>query len=128
MTAHLSVALALAALMVGPVRAHAQTPAATLQPGTWSGSSVGPDTEVVKLVFDVTSSGDSISIVARTQGYGSYPFSNIRLVNDTLRFSFEPGPQVECVLPKEADGSFAGRCTAGETGETATLRMIPPRP
>lgn len=134
--------IGIAIVGVLPVRAQP-----TLRNGTWTGSSVSNGGEVVKLSFEVRSSGDTISIVAAVPEQGTLPFYGIRLVNDSLRFSlqpgaresvrrvddttrvtFEPSPQVNCVLLRQADGSFAGNCTVGDTGESATLRMVPPSP
>lgn len=103
------------------------TPMEVLHPGQWTGSSIAPEGEELQLTFDVTLSTDGMHIVVNTADRGSYPFSDVKLVNDTLTFTFQPGPTVRCVLPLEADGSYSGVCTAGETGETATMRMIPPR-
>lgn len=101
--------------------------AQTLPAGSWTGTSVTPDGEEVKVNFDVTVSGDSTIIVAHTIEHGSFTFTDVRVAADTLSFKFQPGPLVECVLPKQADGSYSGLCRAGETGETATMVMIPPR-
>ncbi|HEV8125041.1 MAG TPA: hypothetical protein VGP80_12395 [Gemmatimonadales bacterium] len=118
---------------------------ATLRNGTWTGSSVSNGGEEVRLSFEVRTSGDTISIVVAVPEQGSLPFTGIRLANDTLwftiqpgaresvrrvddttRVSFEPSPDVNCVLLRQADGSFAGNCIVGDTGESAALRMVPP--
>ncbi len=134
--------LGIAAAAAVPLRAQA-----TLRNGTWTGSSVSSDGgEEVPLSFEVKTSGDSLSIVVIVPEQGTLPFYGVRLINDSLTFSiqpaareavrrvndttqmtFEPSPQVNCVLRRQADGSFAGSCAVGDTGETATLRMVPPR-
>ena len=76
----------IATLGVLPVRAQA-----TLKNGTWTGSSVSNGGEEVELSFEVRTSGDTISIVVAVPDQGTLPFSNIRLVNDTLVFSLQPG-------------------------------------
>ena len=106
-----------------PAMAQAQTPPT----GTWTGSSTTPAGEEVKLSIDVSISGDSTHVVINTIEHGSFTLSEIRVANDTLSFKFQPGPLVECVLPKQADGSYSGACSSGQTGETATMVMIPPR-
>jgi len=127
---------------IGALPARAQ---ATLKNGTWTGSSISNGGEEVQLSFEVRTSGDTISIAVTVPDQGTLPFSGVRLANDTLRFSiqpgaresvrrvddttrvtFEPSPQVNCVLLRQADGSFAGNCIVGDTGESATLRMVPP--
>lgn len=132
--------IALATVGVLPLRAQAR-----LKNGTWTGSSVSSGGEEVKLNFEVSTSGDSLSIVVVVPDQGSLPFYAVRLVNDSLMFSiqpaarqavrrvndstqmtFEPSPPVNCVLQRQADGSFAGTCVVENTGESATLRMVPP--
>jgi hypothetical protein len=134
--------LATATVGVLPVRAQA-----TLKNGTWTGTSVSNGGEEVQLTFEVKTSAAGISIDVNAPEQGTLPFSNIRLVNDSLMFSiqpaareaarrvndttqvtFEPSPQVNCVLHRQPDGSFTGTCIVGDTGESATLRMVPPSP
>lgn len=111
------------ALITLPKLAAAQT----LPAGIWTGTSVTPAGEEVKLTVEVTRSGDSTRMVINTVEHGSFTLTDVAVAGDTLRFKFQPGPLVDCVLPKQADGSYSGSCTAGETGESTLMVMIPPR-
>ncbi|HEX9729731.1 MAG TPA: hypothetical protein VGA37_14615 [Gemmatimonadales bacterium] len=108
------------AFAAGAPAAHAQT----LEPGAWSGVFTLPSGENVPVTFDVAVTADSISITLHETQMGAYPFRDIRLDGDRLRFRWTPGSEVACDLTRAADGHFEGPCTDGE--ETGKMTMLPP--
>jgi hypothetical protein len=118
--------LCLFALILSLMTIPTVTRAQTLQSGTWSGTTVTPSGEEVKIRVDVTVSGDSTHMVLNTIEHGSFTATDIQIVSDTLKFKFQPGPLVDCVLPKQADGSYAGTCSSAESGDSASMSMVPP--
>jgi hypothetical protein len=119
MIKRLAIHLACLALFHSPLAGQA------LRSGVWTGSATPPGQEPLALTYDVSTAGDSISILMRTSDRGDYPVTEAKLVGDTLTFRFRPGALVQCTLLKQGDGSFSGECV-GEDDLRATLVMIPP--
>jgi biopolymer transport protein ExbD len=103
------------------------TPMEILQAGQWTGSTVIPSGDGFQLTYDVTHSDSTIQIVVDAGARGRFSFSDVRLAHDTLTFTFQPGPTVQCILPRQADGSYSGKCTDPTSGDTMTITMVPPK-
>ena len=99
--------------------------AQSLTSGTWTGSATPPGEAPLALTFEVSAAADSIAILIKTPDRGDYPVSGAKLAGDTLTFSFQPGPLVNCKLVRQADGSYTGEC-AGEDDLRADMVMNPP--
>ena len=99
--------------------------AQSLTTGSWTGSATGPGGNPLALTFEVSTAGDSIAILIKTPDRGDYPVTNAKLAGETLTFTFQPGPTVDCKLIRQADGSYLGEC-AGEDAMRATMVMKPP--
>ena len=99
--------------------------AQSLPVGIWTGSVAPTGEPPLPLTFEVSISGDSISILMRSGGRGDFLVNQAKLAGDTLTFSFEPGTLVHCTLVKRADASYGGEC-AGEDDLRAEMVMIPP--
>ena len=95
-----------------------------LAAGTWTGSIAPPGNAATPATFDVRVSGDTTSIMIKTQ-YGDFPFEQIKVLADRITFTFTPGTPVNCVLMLRPDKSFGGDCTDGD-GEKGQIVMVPP--
>jgi hypothetical protein len=99
--------------------------AQTLTPGTWTGTIAPPGSEPVDVTYDVVLEGDSLTIAINAPP-GARPFHDIQVSDGELKFWFEPGTAVDCVLARQDDGSYAGDCVA-EDGSAGQLTMVPPK-
>jgi len=114
-------ALGVALLILGTSPSSAQS----LPNGTWTGAATPPGEAPLALTFEVSSSGDSLSILIRTADRGDYPVSDARLDGGTLTFKFMPAMAAECSLKKQENGSFVGECVS-EGGMSVAMVMMPP--
>ena len=97
-----------------------------LKTGTWSGTIAPPGDVATDITYDVSYDEGALSITINIPEMGgSLSASDISLDGETLSFSFTPGPQVDCNLQRQEDGSFAGDCSPGG-GEAGHLTMVPP--
>ena len=98
-----------------------------LEAGKWTGRVSPPGGEApVDVTYDVTLKGDTIGITVVAGEHGSFPFSEVKLVDKTLTFWFQPGPRVDCKLDQKDDGSFEGACRDAQGGD-ARMLMLPPK-
>jgi hypothetical protein len=104
---------------------HSTLTAQSLTSGTWTGSTTQPGEAPLTLMFDVSSVGDSLSILIRTPDRGDYPVSEAKLTGETLTFKFLPALGAVCTLKKQIDGSYSGDCVS-EGGMSVTMVMTPP--
>lgn len=110
-----------------PLCAVAPAHAQTLQPGKWTGTVTPPgEQQSIPVTFQVTVSGDTTRITVDAGEHGSYPFSDVKLSDQTLTFWFMPGPRVDCALRLGEDGVLQGPCHDTEGG-IASMSMVPPR-
>ncbi|HSL69768.1 MAG TPA: hypothetical protein VK864_05970, partial [Longimicrobiales bacterium] len=58
--------------------------------------------------------------------HGTFTFNEVKLADNKLTFSFQPGVLVKCALTRRADGAFEGQCTDAEGG-VAQMLMVPPK-
>jgi len=102
--------------------------AQSIKPGKWTGTAVNPDGQPATLTFDVTETGDSLGIVIHAGLHGDFTATNGHIGDKTITFGFKPGPEVQCTLTLEAEGSYAGDCVdAGGSGAKMGMRMVPPK-
>lgn len=95
--------------------------------GTWSGTMTQPnDGEELALEYHVTHQDGNLAIEIVTP-MGRFAFSDISFVGGALRFSWQPGPLIDCRLAPLDDGGFLGDCV-DESGATGQLHMVPPAP
>ncbi len=116
-------ATALAFLLVGPAALAAQK----LEAGTWTGTVSPPGEPAAAVTYDVKVAGDTIGITLNAGEHGSFPFTEVKLVEGKLQFSWGPGGMLlKCELKLREDRSWVGPCTdpGGMSGE---LVMIPPK-
>ena len=113
---------ALLPLAILPAMASAQK----IEVGKWTGNVIAPDGDTVPTTYDVTLKGDTIGINVTAGEHGSFSFNEVKLVDKTLTFWFQPGPRVDCALTRRDDGAFAGACKDSEGG-TAQMLMTPPK-
>ncbi len=101
--------------------------AQALQNGMWNGNIAGPDGQNLPITIEVENADDVLTMTLHTEGYGSFPFSDLVLDGADLTFTFVPpsNDSVSCALKRQEDGSFEGECvdTKGEGGQ---LIMNPP--
>jgi hypothetical protein len=116
------VVLALAALSAAPAVAAAQK----LEAGKWTGRVLPPDGASTDVTYDVTVKGDTIGITVSAGEHGTFTFNEVKLADNKLTFSFQPGPLVKCALARRPDGAFEGECT-DEGGGVAQMLMVPPK-
>jgi hypothetical protein len=116
-------AVALAFLVLGPALAAAQK----LDAGLWTGTVTPPGEPAVAVTYDVKIAGDTISITLNAAEHGSFPFSEIKLGNGKLLFSWTAGNSaLKCELKPRADAAWAGTC-ADSDGSTGEMVMVPPK-
>jgi len=97
----------------------------SLKPGTWTGTIAPPGSDGFAVTYDVVVEDDSLAITVHAPP-GDRPFHEIEVSENALKFWFEPGPRVSCVLAKQEDASYAGDCVA-EDGSVGHLTMVPPK-
>ena len=111
-----------------PEAAGAEAP--TLETGTWTGGLTPmnhPDM-TMPMTYDVRRDADGLAISLAGEQGEMTPTHDVALDGDTLRFAFnEPEENVllTCALGRQADASYAGRCTDAE-GKWAHFTMVPP--
>lgn len=111
----------LVAVLAYPSVARAQE----LVDGTWSGTMTQPNAgKPLPLEYQVSHADDDLVIVMLTP-MGRMPFSDIEFSDGVLRFTWQPGPLIECRLEPQDDGGYYGDCVA-EDGAKGQLRMVPP--
>jgi hypothetical protein len=122
--AFVAVSLVPLAYASGQATPETRRAAATRLPaGTWTGTVTPPGGQVFNVQYEVASTADSAAIVILGNG-NRYPASSVRFESGSLRFSWQPGPTLECVLAPQPDGGFAGECGTPNPGR---LVMIPPK-
>jgi hypothetical protein len=113
------------AVLVGVMVYPSASLAQDLVDGTWSGTMTPPNAGgEVALEYEVTHPEGKLAIVMASP-MGWMPFSNIEFSDGMLRFTWQPGPVVECQLEPQVSGGYYGDCI-DETGGTGQLRMVPP--
>jgi len=111
----------LVAVLACPSVARAQD----LVNGTWSGAMTQPNASgPLPLEYEVSHVDDDLAIVMLSP-MGRMPFSDIEFSAGILRFTWRPGPLIECQLEPQDDGGYFGDCV-DEDGGTGRLRMVPP--
>lgn len=111
----------LVAVLAYPSVARAQD----LVDGTWSGTMTQPNARgPLPLEYQITHVDDDLAIVM-VSPMGRMPFSDIEFSDGALRFSWQPGPLIECQLEPQDDGGYSGDCV-DQDGGTGQLRMVPP--
>ena len=131
LTVILAVALPVLATACAAKRAVNSTATSALEQGMWTGVMSFVDEgrqHRLGAIYDVSVKGDSLAIVMNADG-GSFPFSDVKLIDDKLTFWVSPGARAHCTLTRRDDGAFEGRCLAeGIPPEASTLRilMLPP--
>ena len=114
--------LALVAVIAIGLTVYAQE----LETGTWSGTLTPPGDAAMDITYDVSYDEGELSITINIPEMGgSLSASDISVDGETLSFSFAPGPQVDCDLQRQEDGSFAGDCSPGG-GESGHMTMVAP--
>jgi len=115
----------LGAVLVGVAAYPSASLAQDLVDGTWSGAMTPPNGGgEVALEYEVAHPEGKLAIVMASP-MGRVPFSDIEFSNGMLRFTWQPGPMVECQLEPQDIGGYYGDCI-DETGRTGHLRMVPP--
>ena len=95
--------------------------------GTWSGTMTQPgDGEALALEYHVTHQQGKLAIAIATP-MGRFPFSDISFVGGALRFTWQPGPSIDCQLEPRHDHGYSGDCV-DESGAAGQLLMVPPAP
>ena len=97
------------------------------RPGiSWNGTITMPGSPPEEVRFDVGLSDGRIAALSIyfPEEDRSYSTSNLRWDGDTLKFSWRPGPQVDCSLAPAGEGGYSGDCTGG--GMSGKLVMLPP--
>ena len=98
----------------------------SLPSGTWTGTLAAPDRSPAAVTFQVSGTGDSISITMTVPDMGIAPFSQLRVVSGKLSFQWQAGDKlVKCELTKQENGSYKGSCV-DDTDKAGTIEMIPP--
>lgn len=112
---------ALLAVLAYPSVARAQD----LVDGTWSGTMTQPNARgPLSLEYEITHDDDGLAIVM-VSPMGRMRFSGIEFSDGVLRFTWHPGPLVECQLEPQGDGGYSGDCV-DQGGARGQLRMVPP--
>ena len=128
-TSRVLLALALAAVIT-PAALSAQSPAAKLTPGAWTGSVTPPGGQDFPMSFDVKTPGDTIQIMASLDVEGekmSFTFMNAKLADGSLTFTFDiNGMVISCALKGQTDGAYVGECK-DPGGTPGIMRMVPPK-
>ncbi|HUP89630.1 MAG TPA: hypothetical protein VM100_09775 [Longimicrobiales bacterium] len=110
-----------------PAPAQTTAPAQVKLPvGQWTGTVTPPDGQTVSVTYDVTSKNDTTKLTINAGQHGSFEATGIKFDGTTISFSFSPGPQVNCTLKKQEDGSFSGQCL-DDGGTGAAMVMAPPK-
>jgi len=97
---------------------------AQMKAGAWTGTVTPPDNPAVDATFDVRVSGDSTHITIKVE-FGDFPAHDVKVLDDRVTFTFEPGVPVNCVLMLQENGNYSGDCT-DPNGEIGVIVMVPP--
>lgn len=99
----------------------------SLRPGTWTGTLAPPDGPPAAVTFQVSGTGDSLSITMTVPEMGIAPFSQLRVVSGKLSFQWQAGDKlVKCELTKQENGSYKGSCVDDDNKAGTMMEMIPP--
>ncbi len=113
------------AVLVAVLAYSSEARAQDLADGTWSGTMTQPNaSRPLRLEYQVTHVDDDLVIVMLSP-MGRMPFSDIEFSDGVLRFTWRPGPLIECQLEPQDDGGYYGDCV-DEDGAKGQLRMVPP--
>jgi hypothetical protein len=104
-----------------PVGASAQS----LVPGKWTGYIIPPSGAKMDVFYDVRVESDTLRIDIVNEEVGRFPFTDVAVTDDGLKFGWAPGVQLFCELFLKANGGYEGEC-APEDGESGTLVMNRP--
>jgi hypothetical protein len=104
--------------------ASAAVRAAELEPGQWTGTITPPQGSAAPAEFTVSETGDQVEISVSVMGM-VLPFRDIEIGDDSLVFTWTPGPDVRCELDLQDDKSYTGACTDTEGG-IGHITMMPP--
>jgi hypothetical protein len=113
--------LFLVGLLILPLSVQAQE----LASGTWTGLVVPPDNENLDVTYTVATVNDTLQITMHVPEHGDMVFSNVRFEEGDLKFSWQPGPIVHCVMKAKEGGEYNGECT-DEGGDPGYMVMTPP--
>jgi hypothetical protein len=106
--------------------AEAKREAATrLSTGMWAATITPPGGTSQDAQMEIATTKDSATITIHGGG-NQWPASAVRFENGALRFSWAPGPTVECALKPQSAGGFSGDCSDG-SGGTGTITITPPK-
>ena len=118
-----ALAVAVAALLL-PHAAHAQK----LEVGKWTGTVTPPNQGPMEVTYDVTMSGDTLSVILNAAPHGSFKFNNITIADGKMTFSWSPGDaNVACTLELKPDATWAGPCTEEGGSNPGQMVMVPPK-
>ena len=123
--AHRAWLTALAALAIAVAPGVAQE---KLAEGTWTGTAVAPDGEVVDLDYEVAYMDDALEItllLPPETGRDELVVSEVMHEGDVLSFLLPLGEAIACQLVEQDDGRYEGECT-DSMGDSGILTMFPP--
>ncbi|MDX1421159.1 MAG: hypothetical protein R3181_14435 [Rubricoccaceae bacterium] len=117
-------------LLLGPLALAACAATPPLPEGRWTGALTPERHPELKtpVAYDVRYEGDRLVVAIVGPGGQEVPTRDVRLTPAALVFAFdepEEGVPLHCVLDRDGDGGFAGRCTAPD-GQWARFTMRPP--
>lgn len=100
-----------------------------LAAGTWAGTVLTPEGELIDLVWEVSYTDDALSIelIPPAEMGGSLLAGNPVFDAGVLAFTIDVGETISCNLATQDDGSVEGECV-DSTGGAAIMSMMPPPP
>jgi len=100
-----------------------------LATGTWTGTVLTPDGQLIELAWEVSYTDDALSIelIPPPEVSPSLLAGNPVFDAGFLVFTIEVGETVSCNLATQDDGSIEGECV-DSTGGAAIMSMMPPPP
>lgn len=93
--------------------------------GDWVGRVIHLTGRHMDVVYGVRWFGDSLEIHMQVEEYGSFPFEDIRITEDSLSFTWSPSFQLECSMYLLDDGVYQGACM-DPWGGFGGIVMAPP--
>ena len=105
-----------------PVAAQAQA----LVSGTWTGTVIPPNGELIEVTYTVHAADDSLSIMMHVPEMGDIPFRELHVTDDKLTCNWSVDTELMCEFDLKAGNQYEGTCTDIQ-GESGQVTMVPPK-
>ena len=96
-----------------------------IEEGDWVGRVILTTGNFMDVVYEVRTAGNDVNIAMVVGGSTTFDFEDIRVVRDSLIFSWQPGFKLNCAMHRLDDGVYQGACM-DPWGGFGGIIMAPP--